>query len=128
MDSLNTTTNQAFNGGDNPNSLPPVIVPPYWQHNRQASRASVISNGKPPPITLEDNTEEPEGIKSPLWAKLVTIESHTIVSGNVKGVGDYVVWMCRVETLDVGGACFLYYVSNEWVVVLMLRSRRGAVW
>ena len=79
-----------------------TVVPPYWQqHQRQASHASIISNGKPPPISLEDHTEEPEGISSPLWAKVVSIESHVLVSGNVPGVGDYVVWICRVETLDV---------------------------
>ena len=81
--------------------LPTTIVPPYWQHMRAASRNSILSIGKSQPIRLEDNTEEEEGAKSPLWARLVSIDSHTVVTGNVKGVGDYVVWICRVQTLDV---------------------------
>ena len=91
---------------DGPPDLPPVI-PPYWQsqvYNRSVSRTSVLSIagiGKPQPILLEDHSEEPEGVKSPLWAKVVSIDSHTIVSGNVKGLGDYVVWSCRIDTLDV---------------------------
>ena len=86
----------------------PAVVPPYWQqHRRHASYASVISNGKPPPISLEDHTEESEEVSSPLWAKVVSIESHVLVSGNVPGVGDYVVWICRVETLDVSVSCLL---------------------
>ena len=79
-----------------------VVTPPYWQqHSRHSSRASVLSHGRPTPITLEDNSGEPEGVTSPLWAKLVAIDSHAVVSGNVRGVGDYVVWICRVDTLDV---------------------------
>jgi hypothetical protein len=99
-------------------NLPPVIVPPYWQqHIRNVSRNSILSiTGKPAPIRLEDNTDEPEGVKSPLWAKLVSIESHTIVSGNVKGVGDYVVWNCRVETLD-GGCVNLHKRYSEFEVL-----------
>ena len=85
---------------------PQIIFPPYWQHTRGQSYASVISNGgKPPPIRLEDHTdvsyEGDGGVCSPLWAKVVSIDDHVIVSGNVKGVGDYVVWICRVDTLDV---------------------------
>ncbi|MCJ1352392.1 MAG: PX domain-containing protein ypt35 [Icmadophila ericetorum] len=87
-----------------PSALPPEsISPPYWQHKHTQSYSSVISNGgRPPPITLEDHTEEQEGICSPLWAKVVSIDNHTIVSGTVKGVGDYVVWICKVTTLDGG--------------------------
>lgn len=82
-------------------SSPQIIVPPYWQHRREQSYASVISNGKPLPITLEDHTEESFDQSSPLWAKVVSIEDYVIVSGNVAGVGDYVVWICKVDTLDV---------------------------
>ena len=80
---------------------PEVIIPPFWQHQRGQSFASVISNGKPPPITLEDHTEESYEQTSPLWAKVVSIQNHVVVSGNVTGVGDYVVWICKVDTLDV---------------------------
>lgn len=97
------TAYDATSPEDQHSELPTVLIPPYWQqHRRATSYASVVSNGRPSPIRLEDNTEELEGVKSPLWAKLVAIDSHTVVSGNLKGVGDYVVWICRVETLDVG--------------------------
>jgi hypothetical protein len=86
-------------------NLSQIVIPPYWQqHRRHASYASIASNPGATAITLEDHTEEPEGsegVKSPLWAKLVSIDSYVIVSGSVKGVGDYVVWICKVETLDV---------------------------
>ena len=89
---------------------PEPLVPPYWQHRRQVSHASVVSNashtGKPPPIILEDHTEELEGQTSPLWAKAVQIENNVIVSGNITGVGDYVVWICKVFTL---GVCSLLF-------------------
>ena len=97
---MDANGNGELNDGSS-SEFPPVIVPPYWQHRRAASRASIISNGKPPPIRLEDNSEGPEGVTSPLWAKVVAIDSYTIVSGSIKGVGEYVVWICRVETLEV---------------------------
>ena len=76
-------------------------IPPYWQHQRAISNASVASNGKPPPITLEDHTIEAADLQSPLWARTVIVEGYVIVSGSVKGIGDYVVWTCRIDTLDV---------------------------
>ena len=112
LDQSNDSTHDVDNVQDrrsnanSPLSSPQIISPPYWQHTRGQSYASVISNGgKPPPIRLEDHTDESYdgdgGICSPLWAKVVSIDDHVIVSGNVKGVGDYVVWICRVDTLDV---------------------------
>lgn len=84
---------------------PEILIPPYWQHRRQVSHASVVSNAstttKPPPIILEDHTEEDDGLTSPLWAKAVSIENFVIISGNLTGVGSYVVWICKVFTLDV---------------------------
>ena len=77
-----------------------AIVPPYWQHHRAGSYASV-GDGKPPPIRLEDHTEEPSEQSGALWAKSVTILDYVIVSGSKTGVGAYVVWNCKVETLDV---------------------------
>jgi len=76
------------------------ITPPYWQHQRVESYASV-ENAKPPPITLEDHTEEPSEQSGALWAKSVTILNYVIVSGGRTGIGAYVVWNCKVETLDV---------------------------
>ncbi|MCJ1380831.1 PX domain-containing protein ypt35 [Xylographa soralifera] len=87
-------------------SQPETLIPPYWQHRRQFSHASVVSNasitGRPPPIILEDHTEELDGQRSPLWAKSVAIDNHVVVSGNITGVGNYVVWICKVFTLDGG--------------------------
>ena len=100
--SLHSLLNAAEAPANCDEQLPPIVSPPYWQHARSASRNSVFSIGKPQPINLEDNTDEPEGTRSPLWAKVISIDSYTIVTGNVKGVGDYVVWICRVQTLDGG--------------------------
>src|SRR5947208_2796389 len=52
--------------------MPPGIIPPYWQHYRNASHASQVSVERPhtPLITLEDHTEDPasETTKG-LWAR-----------------------------------------------------------
>lgn len=77
----------------------PSPAPVYWQHRRYESYASIGSN-KPPPITLEDNTEDVPDVKSPLWAKHVSIDDHIIVTGRA-GVGDYTVWNVQIDTLDV---------------------------
>ena len=77
-----------------------ALVPPYWQHRRHESYTS-LEQKKPPPITLEDHIEEPSEESFSLWAKGVSVDSYVIVSGNLSGVGDYVVWNCKVETLDV---------------------------
>ena len=83
----------------NPDS-PQSPTPIYWQHRRYESYASIGTN-KPAPITLEDNTEDPPDIKSPLWAKHISIDSHIIVTGSLAGVGDYTVWNVKIDTLDV---------------------------
>ncbi|KAI9728806.1 MAG: PX domain-containing protein ypt35 [Cirrosporium novae-zelandiae] len=78
------------------------ITPPYWiGHQRSGSNASLDSSG-PSKITLEDHTEESSVQSGALWAKSVTIDDYTIVSGNPAGIGAYVVWNCQVEMLDVG--------------------------
>ena len=79
---------------------PEPLIPPYWLHRRDESYSS-IGIVRPPPITLEDHTEELSEQSKSLWAKGVTIDDYVTVSGNVAGVGDYVVWNCKVETLDV---------------------------
>ena len=83
--------------------MPPGIIPPYWQHYRNASHASQVSVERPhtPLITLEDHTEDPasETTKG-LWARSVTIDDHLVVKGT-SGIGAYVVWTCKIETLDV---------------------------
>ncbi|KAF2146665.1 uncharacterized protein K452DRAFT_282841 [Aplosporella prunicola CBS 121167] len=80
------------------------IVPPYWGRQRGASTWSYASveEHRADPISLQDNTVEGSEHDSAVWAKNVTIDSYVIVSGNVPGMGDYVVWNCTVETLDGG--------------------------
>lgn len=92
---LETTTSETIRS--------PSIVPPYWQHYRNASYASQVSVEGPntPLITLEDHTEDPtsEATRG-LWASSVTIDDHVIVKG-ISGIGAYVVWTCKIQTLDV---------------------------
>ncbi len=90
------------------------LVPPYWhlQHTRGGSHVS--QDGRPPPIQLEDHTEEHSEQCRALWAKHVTIDDYTVVTGSAPGVGDYVVWNCVVETLDVSSIMsFLHDVSTH---------------
>jgi len=80
------------------------VTPPYWRHQRAISRASLISvdSSGTPAITLEDHTEDPDSDSSRgLWAKSVTIDDHVLVEGKT-GVGAYVVWNCKVQTLEGG--------------------------
>lgn len=83
-------------------SLSPV--PPYWQHRRYESYTSVDVI-RPPAIILEDHTENEPECSSPLWAKAVSLEDYVVVSGSFASVGDYIVWSCKIDTLDVG-VCF----------------------
>lgn len=75
-------------------------TPPYWQHNRTASYATVASSDRAPAITLQDNTDSQSLKHTQLWAKSITIDDYVIVKGSATGIGAYVVWICRVETLD----------------------------
>lgn len=76
------------------------VIPPYWSHHRNPSRASQASVDQPA-ITLEDNTEDPYSETSRgLWAKSVTVDDYVVVEGKT-GIGAYVVWNCRIQTLDV---------------------------
>ncbi|KAK2758690.1 hypothetical protein FQN54_003380 [Arachnomyces sp. PD_36] len=80
------------------------IVPPYWRHYRGASRASISSTEGPRgnPITLEDHTGDPTcETNRGLWASGVRIDDHVVVEGK-SGVGAYVVWNCKIDTLDGG--------------------------
>lgn len=77
------------------------VIPPYWHHARNSSRTSQTSLDRAPAITLEDHTEDPNSETSRgLWAKSVAIDDHVVVQGKT-GVGAYVVWNCRIQTLDV---------------------------
>ena len=85
----------------------PSIVPPYWSHRRYESYSSV-KNTKPPPIILEDHTEEPSDQSGAVWAKGVTVDDYVLVSGTVPSVGNFVVWNCKIETLDVNSILGFY--------------------
>ena len=77
-----------------------ALVPPYWSHRRYESYTSV-KNTRPPPITLEDHTEEPSEQSDSLWAKGVAIDDYVLVSGNTPNVGNFIVYNCKIDTLDV---------------------------
>lgn len=78
------------------------VIPPYWSHYRNTSRTSQSSIEQAPAITLEDHTEDPNSETSRgLWAKSVSVDDHAVVQGK-SGVGSYVVWNCKIQTLDVG--------------------------
>ena len=84
-----------------PPPIPGQFPPPYWQHRRSVSHVSQISIDRPRPITLRDRTESVSSSSGALWAKSISIEDYVVVRGNVTGIGDYVVWICKVQTLDV---------------------------
>lgn len=102
--SENDVQEQGFNSNSKRHSA--QATPPYWQHarhNRSASYATQLSiDNRPPPITLEDNTQPHTKGHQRLWAKSITIDDYVIVRGNPTGIGAYVVWNCKVETLDGG--------------------------
>jgi len=83
---------------------PPIVVPPYWQrHQRGESVISVDSRRLSSPfIRLVDNTDQPSEQSKGLWAKSAQIDQHVVVRGTAPGIGDYVVWTCKVETLNGG--------------------------
>ena len=84
---------------DDPKVSPP-LTPPYWSHRRYESYLSV-ENTNPPPITLEDHTEGTCEQNSPLWAKGVSIDDYVLITGNVPNIGNFVVWNCKIDMLDV---------------------------
>ena len=96
------------------------LVPPYWSHRRYESYSSV-KNARPPPITLEDHTEEPSEESGAVWAGGVTVDDYVLVSGTVPSVGNFVVWNCRIETLDVSWVALVYVVAFEARVELRRR-------
>ena len=86
------------------------LIPPYWSHRRYESYGSV-ENTKPAPITLEDHTEgllEHAGV---CWAKGVSIDNYVIIDGTAPNVGRFVVWNCRIDTLDVS-----LLFNRHWVL------------
>ncbi|ETI26256.1 hypothetical protein G647_03033 [Cladophialophora carrionii CBS 160.54] len=82
-------------------SRPTPLPPPYWKPSRESSFDELAAL-RPPPITLEDHTLSREASRAALWAKSITIDEYVIVRGNPLGAGAYVVFNCRVQTLDGG--------------------------
>lgn len=89
-----------------------IISPVYWQH-ADSSTISQYSLPLARGITLEDHTESPSETSSSLWARSIIIDSYVVVKGNPTGIGAYVVWNCKVETLD-GGPIFIRKRYSEF--------------
>jgi hypothetical protein len=80
-----------------------TLVPPYWQrHLRNDSSLSAFSlDLHRAPIRLEDHTEEGSEQSKALWARSARIDDYVVISGAAPGIGDYVVYNCTVDTLNV---------------------------
>ena len=87
-------------------------VPPYWQPCRHESYASA-NTVQPSRIILEDRTEQPTEFAAPLWAKGVLVDSYVVVSGKLPSLGDYIVWNCKIATIDVSD--FVWILISAWV-------------
>ncbi|KEF60053.1 uncharacterized protein A1O9_04903 [Exophiala aquamarina CBS 119918] len=83
-------------------SQPTHTPPPYWQHNRGSSYPDDPSTDRLPAIILEDHTLSKAASRGGLWAKSIAIDDYVIVRGSPTGIGAYVVWNCKVQTLDGG--------------------------
>ena len=88
----------------NNDSLVSVVnAPPYWvqSHQRSASNISIesIRSGA---IRLQDN-EDGENYNSDevCWAKGAQIDDHVVVNSSRTGIGAFVVWNIKVETMNV---------------------------
>lgn len=80
----------------------PPLIPPHWSHHRHESYISIDDEDRgPAPITLEDNTGEDSERSSSCWARRVSVNDYVVVSGSIPTVGTFVVWNCKVDTLDV---------------------------
>lgn len=87
-----------------PNGHHVTDAPPFWsRHGRTVSTVSYhsIINQRHTPILLEDHSEESHEATQSCWAKSVTIDDYSVISGP-SGIGAYVVWHCTVSTLKGG--------------------------
>ena len=82
---------------------------PYWTRARSTTYSTIASSegGEAAAITLKDNTEQDQSSHNQLWARAITIDDYVVIQGNNVGIGAYVVWICKVETLDNTRACCL---------------------
>src|SRR5579871_3717960 len=94
------------------------VIPPYWRrHQHNDSLVSITSNTLSNPfIKLVDNTEEGSEQSKALWAKSAEIDDHVVIRGTAPGIGDYVVWNCKIETLNVR---FTLAVYSAYVFILL---------
>ena len=97
---------QGPDAGTSQTSPRPPLIPPHWSHKRHESYVSIDHDVRhAAPITLEDNTGEDSERNSSCWARRVSIDDYVLVSGSVPTVGTFVVWNCKVDTLDVSLPC-----------------------
>ena len=79
-------------------------APLFWStrnaHSRSTSYHSISHLG-PGTIQLEDHSEEQHEQSQGCWARSVTVDDFTVVSGS-SGLGAYVVWSLTVSTLKGG--------------------------
>lgn len=127
--SIDNAPNGAVQEGSNgaADSSKTSLIPPYWSHRRYESYAS-IENTKPAPITLEDHTEDLGEHTASCWAKGVSIDSYVIIDGTVPNVGRFVVWHCKIDTLDVSllpHNLVHVYPPLGYVLSILMWSRRG---
>jgi hypothetical protein len=88
--------------GNSQNTPRAPLIPPHWSHHRHESYISIDDEDRGSvPITLEDNTGEDSERSSSCWARRVSINDYVILSGSIPTVGTFVVWNCKVDTLDV---------------------------
>lgn len=61
-----------------------------------------------PAIVLEDNELVGSETSKALWARHCSVSDYVVVSGGGAkvGLGAYVVWNCRIDTLDVSSDLF----------------------
>jgi hypothetical protein len=111
---LSTTSSAPPPSRDSDITSPSSVLssPPYWtqSHTRSFSNISIESVA-PGAITLRDNTNATDDRNEACWAKGATIDDYVVVKGmgGGLGIGAFVVWNIKVETLRVSASqtsCF----------------------
>ncbi|KAJ8066158.1 hypothetical protein OCU04_005249 [Sclerotinia nivalis] len=117
-------SSSALNSNESPSTSPiSTTIPPYWQQSQARPLSYVsIDSIHPSGITLQDNTADgdEEGDTNgrdkneACWARSVVIEDYVVVNGSGiggmgkmgkglgigGGIGAFVVWNVRVDTLE----------------------------
>lgn len=119
------------------------VTPPYWTRSSQehthshghghghrrtvsgASFSSVISNPEGLGITLRDNENSSTDDRgSACWAKSVQVTDYVLVNGSKTNIGAFIVWIIRVETLNVRLFLVLHPAEVEEYQRLMIYPPR----